>query len=805
MGRVGNEFCRKVGDSMYPASQDLIEAVKARERIVDAKIEIDGVEYSSEYIQSFTYEAVSNPENYLMVGSVSATKVELSLLDISSAVILENAEYKLYVGIEVNGEMEYIPLGVFYADPDSIKRKKNVATLTLYDGMLKAQREYISELVYPTSLIVVAHEIATMLGVSFVGTLPSYTIPEKPVGYSCRGMIGIIAQLAGGFATFDRNGNLTIRHYTSADYSIDGDNYIEYEKQRDSLYKINRVVGRIINEEGETIEYAAGAARPEMIIENPFITQAIVNDIYNRYVNFAYIPTFVNLQGNPLVDCGDIVQLTTVDNEIINIPIMRHKLTFAGGLLSEIESVGESERQESFKPSGSIGEKIDQITDQLAKSVFVNIVSSAGNLFRNSVGSTTLTAKTFLTGNEIDVDGARFDYRWHKFDKNGNYVPDFYEYSKSITVYASEIDEKATYRLELILDNTVIALQEITLTNVYDGEQGPIGPEGPQGPKGDTGQSVVDIVPEYYKSDSNTEQTGGEWSEEKPAYQEGKYLWVRYKVVYTNPDKTEYTTPVVDDSWEALGKADEAIEKSNVALVSADGKNTVFFQSQTPPLDNRKIGDLWFKSDEGNRMYRWTGQWEPVALDHRALSIDKLSAISANLGSVTAGTINGVNIYGSNIFGSYIDTTYNIRVGDKIYLLGNNGSGIIFGHEDNPTNPGIFYNSSMGITFFSGATTTAGSLYVNGSLDVGNGLIMTSDISNYVHIGKENGQTSFYGYVDFSNATVWNLNATYLGGYTSSEFVRTNTPGLEITRSSNNPKGLVVKLWGTDIGYITMT
>ena len=157
MGRVGNEFCRKVGDSMYSASQDLIEAVKARERIVDAKIEIDGVEYSSEYIQSFTYEAVSNPENYLMVGSVSATKVELSLLDISPAVILENAEYKLYVGIEVDGEMEYIPLGVFYADPDSIKRKKNVATLTLYDGMLKAQREYISELVYPTSLIVDLH------------------------------------------------------------------------------------------------------------------------------------------------------------------------------------------------------------------------------------------------------------------------------------------------------------------------------------------------------------------------------------------------------------------------------------------------------------------------------------------------------------------------------------------------------------------------------------------------------------------------------------------------------------------------
>lgn len=43
-------------------------------------------------------------------------------------------------------------------------------------------------------------------------------------------------------------------------------------------------------------------------------------------------------------------------------------------------------------------------------------------------------------------------------------------------------------------------------------------------------------------------------------------------------------------------------------------------------------------------MYVWTGSWTETKLDYQALSVNKLSAISADLGNVTAGEIRGVTM-----------------------------------------------------------------------------------------------------------------------------------------------------------------
>ena len=66
------------------------------------------------------------------------------------------------------------------------------------------------------------------------------------------------------------------------------------------------------------------------------------------------------------------------------------------------------------------------------------------------------------------------------------------------------------------------------------------------------GTGISSITAQYYVSTSKTTQTGGVWSESTPTWSEGKYLWIRYKHVYTDPPKTEYTTPYCDNSWEAV-------------------------------------------------------------------------------------------------------------------------------------------------------------------------------------------------------------------------------------------------------------
>ncbi|WP_422477189.1 hypothetical protein [Pleomorphochaeta sp. DL1XJH-081] len=78
------------------------------------------------------------------------------------------------------------------------------------------------------------------------------------------------------------------------------------------------------------------------------------------------------------------------------------------------------------------------------------------------------------------------------------------------------------------------------------------GGKGEAGSTGPIGQGVESITEEYYLSTSKTTQTGGIWATSPPTWSTGKYLWTRSKIVYKNPADTKYTTPVCDNSWEAV-------------------------------------------------------------------------------------------------------------------------------------------------------------------------------------------------------------------------------------------------------------
>lgn len=67
-----------------------------------------------------------------------------------------------------------------------------------------------------------------------------------------------------------------------------------------------------------------------------------------------------------------------------------------------------------------------------------------------------------------------------------------------------------------------------------------VGADGKPGTKGDDGVSVTSTEVEYYLSTSETELSGGTWQSTAPAITDGKYLWGRTKITYSN-GKTAYT------------------------------------------------------------------------------------------------------------------------------------------------------------------------------------------------------------------------------------------------------------------------
>ena len=103
----------------------------------------------------------------------------------------------------------------------------------------------------------------------------------------------------------------------------------------------------------------------------------------------------------------------------------------------------------------------------------------------------------------------------------------------------------------------------------------------------------------------------------------------------------------------AYSLADQAKKAAATAQTSADGKNTVFYQATQPSTTGRKIGDTWFDTDDGNRIYRWDGsKWTAAQLGTNAIANAAITnALIANLdaGKITTGTLAAARIGAESI------------------------------------------------------------------------------------------------------------------------------------------------------------
>lgn len=130
------------------------------------------------------------------------------------------------------------------------------------------------------------------------------------------------------------------------------------------------------------------------------------------------------------------------------------------------------------------------------------------------------------------------------------------------------------------------------------GEKGATGPTGPQGEKGATGPQGVSVTAttvEYYLSASETELSGGTWQSTAPAITDGKYLWGRTKITYSN-GKTTYTgayciskamtesaEPIVSETRTAVTKLTQDVDsfKATVSETYTEKSNFNEFRQKT--------------------------------------------------------------------------------------------------------------------------------------------------------------------------------------------------------------------------------
>lgn len=181
---------------------------------------------------------------------------------------------------------------------------------------------------------------------------------------------------------------------------------------------------------------------------------------------------------------------------------------------------------------------------------------------------------------------------------------------------------------------TIVTYSDGNKTESYScSRQGVNGTNGTNGSNGKDGVGITSITEYYALSTSNTSVTGSFSTTVPTMTATNKYLWNFERITYTNGTTKDTTKRVIG----VYG------DKGNTGSTGAAGKDAIIISSTAP--SNPAVGQLW-QTASGQPIKRWTGSaWAIHYISIENLSVDKLSALSSNLGDVTAGSININNLF----------------------------------------------------------------------------------------------------------------------------------------------------------------
>lgn len=183
----------------------------------------------------------------------------------------------------------------------------------------------------------------------------------------------------------------------------------------------------------------------------------------------------------------------------------------------------------------------------------------------------------------------------------------------------------------------VLTYSDNTNSTAYSvGKMGAKGETGSTGSTGATGNGIKSTTINFASSTSGTTAPSSGWTTSIPTVASGSFLWTRTVLTFTdNTTNTSYT----------------------VAKQGEKGDPTGIISQATVPT-NPYVGMLWQNTGASGYIIGATYQWNGSKFNLYIFTADNivatsLSAITANLGTITAGTINGVTINSSEFVNPY--------------------------------------------------------------------------------------------------------------------------------------------------------
>lgn len=323
-----------------------------------SKYLVDGKEYN-QTLNEFKYSNIINPNNSISIGNTCASSVTFSIF--KPQITLENKDITIFEGVKGNSGIEYAQIGIFTVTKE--ESNGEYTKYTAYDKMYKAEKGYFSELTYPSTDKAILEEICTKLGIQLATSITNtHTITDKPQGYTMREMIGYMATLQGGNAAINSDGNLEIKWYKDSGYVLDGHQYyqqgVTFTTSKD--FTIRKLTcNNTKSGDSKTSEITAGDGTTGLSFANPFMTQAILDEVYKKIGGFQFRPLTVKFVGDWRLEVGDII---TVNKGGIDykVPIMQITHECDGGLMDTVTSIGQSDTENANIASGPITKQMER-------------------------------------------------------------------------------------------------------------------------------------------------------------------------------------------------------------------------------------------------------------------------------------------------------------------------------------------------------------------------------------------------------------------------------------------------------------
>lgn len=268
------------------------------------------------------------------------------------------------IGLLVGNTYQWVKMGEYFINDIEIDRNRNTTTLELMDGMFKLNREYVTDLHFPAEVREVVQEICLKTGIElandFFGiSAMRYHVEQVPEGkkLSFRDMLSSMTQMIGMSCFFNREGKMEIRDLTESNITINADSYFLHGLTKSEIeYQIAGITCKT-DKKSLTVGMKTGRS---LELDNVFMTQSALNDLYYKLKNLTYYPYNLNYQGHLLLEVGQWVTIQTNKKETFKVPVLSQSFTFKGGLRGRISADSKAGNDTQYSYEGTITKQIKQ-------------------------------------------------------------------------------------------------------------------------------------------------------------------------------------------------------------------------------------------------------------------------------------------------------------------------------------------------------------------------------------------------------------------------------------------------------------